>query len=350
MKTIKLLDCTLRDGGYINNWNFGEKHIRDTILSLEKSGVDILETGFIRSESTDSSRTVFARIEDINSLIPNKKVGITYAAMAEATKPVEAETVAERSCQSVDAIRVIIWKDKHDENGRLVDALQEGYEYCKIFADKGYELFVQPARTEQYSDEEFIHMLKMYSRLNPKAVYIVDSWGTMYPKDVLHYLELADKHLAPEVSIGFHGHNNMMQAFANSMAFIEAEVDRELILDASVFGIGRGAGNLNSEIIAHYLNEKAGKEYDIKAFFEVYEHTVKEIRQNHVWGYTPAYFMSAFYHANPQYATWYGVEHDVDSLCINDIMKMISPKDKVLYTASKAQRFLDDFQAKCDED
>ncbi len=336
MKTIKLLDCTLRDGGYINDWNFGKEHIDRTISFLEKSGVDILEIGFIRDEPSNPDRTVFRSIEEITSLIPNKKQNIMYTAMAEATKPVPMEWILPRNESSVDAIRVIIWKDKHDSYGNIVDALHEGFDYCKGFVDKGYDLFVQPARVEQYSDEEFVAMLDLYSQLNPKAIYIVDSWGTMYPDEVLHYTKLADAHLRPGISLGFHGHNNLMQAFANAVDFIHLDTDRELILDSSVYGIGRGAGNLNSEIIAKYLNGKEGKSYNVRFFFEIYEDMVKELSRKYIWGYSPAYFMSAYHHANPQYATYYGCEHDLESTIINSILENMNAEDKVLYTAEKA--------------
>lgn len=344
MKSIKLLDCTLRDGGYINDWRFGRDHIDDTIHVLENSNIDILEVGFLRDEPSNADRTVFHSVEEIENIIPNKKKGLLYAAMVEVFRPIPIEMVSPRNEKTVDMIRVIIWKDRHDEEGKLVDALQEGYEYCKSFVDKGYDLYVQPARVEQYSDEEFVRMLKLYRGLHPKAIYIVDSWGTMYSEDVLHYLKLADENLPSNISIGFHGHNNMMQAFSNAVDFIHYNTDRELILDASVYGMGRGAGNLNTEIIAKYLNETEGKRYDVKAFFEIYENTIKELRKKYIWGYSPAYFMTAYHHANPQYGTWYGDREDVGSTEIDSILYAASDEDRVMYEASKAQRFLNEYR------
>lgn len=343
--TIKLLDCTLRDGGYINNWVFGKEKIQDTIKSLESANIDILEVGFIRNEPEDNNRTVFNSIEGITELIPNKKKNITYAAMAEVFRPIPMELVSKRSEKTIDAVRVIIWKDKHDENGNVIDALQEGFEYCKGFVDRGYELFVQPARVEQYTDKEFVDMLDLYSQLNPRAIYIVDSWGTMYSKDVLHYLKLADKHLPKSISIGYHGHNNMMQAFANAVEFINEDINRELILDSSVYGIGRGAGNLNTELMAKFLNENYNKKYDIRSFFEIYENMIKDLQKKYVWGYTPAYFISAFHHANPQYATWYEIENQTKSIDIFDILSDMAEDDKVLYESKKAREYLDKYNS-----
>lgn len=343
MKQIKLLDCTLRDGGYINDWRFGKDNINTTICELERSGVEVIDLGFLKNEPLDEDRTVYNSVEALSAFIPNKKPGIIYAAMAEAFRPMPLELVCEHNENTVDVIRVIIWKDKHDENGNIVDALQEGYEYCKIFAEKGYKLYIQPARVEQYSDEEFINMLNLYSKLNPLAIYIVDSWGTMYSDGVLHYLRLADKVLDKKIAIGFHGHNNMMQAFGNAVDFLNSGINRELIVDSSVFGIGRGAGNLHSEIIAKYLNEYEGKEYCVETFLKIYEKYIKEMRKTYTWGFTPAYFMTAAYHANPQYGTYYGITNEIDSTIIDQILKNMSEEDRVLYSKNKAEEYLRKF-------
>ena len=343
MKQIKFLDCTLRDGGYINDWKYGKEHIKRTINSLEETNPEILELGFIKDEPYNEDRTVFNAPSQIAALIPNKKPDILYTAMIECVNPIPLEKLPPRNENDIDAIRVIVWKDMHDSNGNVVDALHMGYEYCKGIVEKGYQLFVQPARVDQYTDEEFINMINLFQPLNPKALYIVDSWGTMYADKLLRYLALADKTLNKDIAIGYHGHNNMMQAFANAIAFINADVDRTLILDASVYGIGRGAGNLNSEIIAKYLNENEGKSYRLSPFFDVYEDCVKDIYDEFKWGYMPAYFMTALHHCNPQYGTYYGIKHNLTSIEIDGVLGTITDEDKVMYSADKAQKYYENY-------
>lgn len=97
MKKIKLLDCTLRDGGYINNWDFGEEHIESTIHLLEKANIDILELGFLRDEASNPNRTIFQTTKEVNSLIPEKKKGLLYAAMTEVFRPVPMENIEEKN-------------------------------------------------------------------------------------------------------------------------------------------------------------------------------------------------------------------------------------------------------------
>ncbi len=340
MKRLKLLDCTLRDGGYINDWRFGEENIRNTIRELESSGAEILDLGFIKNEPLDFNRTVYNSIEALSVFFPSKKPEITYAAMSEAFRPMTPELICKHSEKTVDVIRVIIWKDRHDTEGNVVDALKEGYEYCRMFADKGYKLFIQPARVEQYNDQEFIDMLQLYSTLDPIAIYIVDSWGTMYSDGVIHYLRIADEVLNKKIALGFHGHNNMMQAFGNAVDFINSGVDRELIIDGSVYGIGRGAGNLHSELIGKYMNENKGKNYNITAFINIYENLIKGIRHNYCWGFSLAYYLTATYHANPQYGTYYGIKKNVDNRTIEIILKNMPVEDRILYTPEKAEDYL----------
>lgn len=340
---IKLLDCTLRDGGYINNWEFGLDNIKKSITELENAGVDIIELGFLKNESYQNDRTVFNSVNQIKELIPSKKKGIDYAAMIEVVNPIPLEMVEERTDDGIDIIRVIVWKTKHDENGNVVDALEEGYNYCKGIVEKGYKLCVQPARVDQYTDEEFIKMLNMFKTLNPLAIYVVDSWGTQNSNQIMHYVDLADSILEENIAIGYHGHNNMMQAFHNAVEFISKNYKRDIIVDASIYGIGRGAGNLNTEIFAKYLNDVKGTCYNTVPMVNIYEMYVKDIFNEHIWGYCIPYYLTAKYNCNPNYGEYYGMNLNLDSREIEDILQMLSAEDKVIYSKLKADKYYKDY-------
>lgn len=338
---LKLLDCTLRDGGYINNWEFGYETINDMIKELEKTNVDILELGFIKNEKYNKDRTVFNQIDQITKLIPYKRKSINYAAMIEVMNPIPIEKLAMRTPETVDTIRVIIWKTKfNEETGNFNDALQEGFEYCKGIVERGYNLCVQPARVDQYSDEDFVAMLKLYEELKPLAIYIVDSWGTQNVEQIMHYVNLADKNLGQDISIGYHGHNNMMQAFSTTMAFIHSGINRDLIVDGSVYGIGRGAGNLNIELFAKYLNETEEKAYELMPMIRVYQNYIKKIYDEHKWGYSIPYFLTAQHNVNPNYGEYYDVRMGLSPIEIDRILTVINEEDKILYTAKKAEMYM----------
>lgn len=340
---IKLLDCTLRDGGYINNWEFGHASIRDMIDQLEKTNVDILELGFLKDEAYDKNRTVFNNMGQISELLPEKKAGMEYAAMIEVVNPIPLEMLEKRTKDSVDIIRVIVWKTKHDEQGNIVDALNEGYEYCKGIVERGYKLCVQPARVEQYSDDEFIEMLKRFQELEPMAIYVVDSWGTQNTDQIMHYVDLANKNLKENIAIGYHGHNNMMQALGTASVFVKETKERDLMVDASVYGIGRGAGNLNLELFGKYLNDTFGKKYNLFPMFNIYEKYIKQIFKEHSWGYSISYYLTAEYQCNPNYGEYYSQELGLSELQIEKILSELTEEDRILFARKKARRYAEKY-------
>lgn len=336
MHNIQLLDCTLRDGGYINDWNFGIEAIGKTIHNLEESNIDILEIGFLKDEPYLRNRTVFNDMKQITNLISPKKAGLLYAAMIEVVNPIPLENVAVCSDETVDIIRVIVWK-------RL---LQEGFDYCKGIVEKGYKLCVQPARVDQYSYEEFENMVKQFSTLDPYAIYVVDSFGTQCIESLTPYFRIADELMPSHIHLGYHGHNNLMQAMEVAQAFVMMDFQRDIIVDASIYGMGRGAGNLNSELIANYLNVKHGKSYQPDKMLEIYDKYLKPIYQWCPWGYSLPYYLTAIYGCNPNYASYYDWELKLPTDDIRGILEIISDEDKVIYTKQKANEYLAKYRKK----
>lgn len=340
MSRIKLLDCTLRDGGYVNDWNFGADVIEKCIDNLEKSRADILEIGFLKDEKYNKDRTVYNDVDQISKQICPKKTNRLYAAMIEVVNPIPVDMLKPCSEDTIDMIRVIVWKTKRNKDGKEVDALQEGFRYCKEVAKKGYKLSVQPARVDQYSKEEFIDMINLFNAINPYAFYIVDSWGTQTPESIIKYIELADKHLNPSIAIGYHGHDNKSLALDISKEICHAKLDRDIIIDASVNGIGRGAGNLDSGTIARYLNKHHSKNYAPPYFDYVGGVFIAPIYNYAKWGRTLPFFMTAERNCNPNYAQYYDFELHLPMEDIEGILDMISDEDKIIYSEKTAKKYL----------
>lgn len=333
MKKIHLLDCTLRDGGYINDWRFGEVAIGNMIEKLENTNVDILELGFLKNEPYQPGRTVFNDVKQISGILPNKKENIRYAVMIEVVNPLPLYRLEEAQNTDIDIIRIIVWK-------RM---LKEGFEYCKGVAQKGYRLCVQPARVDQYSDEEFVEMIKLFNQLNPLAIYVVDSWGTQTSKSLLHYMNLADENLADGIALGYHGHNNLMQAYQVAVDFINAGYDRDIIVDASVYGIGRGAGNLNLELISRYMNEELGKSYSIEPMIEIYSKYLQNIFEECPWGFSMPHYITAIHNCNPNFGAYYDREKNLSAVDINNIISNIPLEERIIYTDEKAEQYMDQY-------
>lgn len=343
MGEIYLLDCTLRDGGYINDWDFGEDVLSGILAGVERTGVEVMELGFLKNEPHKEGRAVFNTMAQVKEFIKKKKSGLQYAVMSELVNPVPLDRLERADGGGADIIRMILWKTKRLPDGRVVDALDEGYEYCRGIVERGYRLCVQPVRVNQYSDEEFITIIRRFSVLEPMAFYVVDSWGTQNGEGVLHYMRLADQHLPEKTVLGYHGHNNMMQALSVSQAALKEGFKRTLMIDASVYGIGRGAGNLNLELIAKYLNEQYGKHYDLTAMLEIYEKYIKEIYRRETWGYSIPYFLTASYNCNPNYARYLGSELKLEADCIRYVLTHLPPEGRIIYSKSEADFYIKEY-------
>ena len=336
---IKVLDCTLRDGGYINNWRFGYYEIKSIINEMEKTNIDILEIGFLKDEPYQADRTIFNSISQISRLISNRKNKMQYAAMIEAASPIPVNQIEPCSKETIDIIRVVIWKTKYDKYGNIVNNLMDSYEYCRHIVEKGYKLCIQPARIDQYTYEEFISMIKLFETLNPMAIYIVDSWGILNIEQILKYVKIADENMKQEIAIGYHGHNNMMQVFASAAEFICYSTNRDLIVDGSIYGIGRGAGNLNLEIFVKYLNNKGYKKYQMEPIYRIYEKYISRIYEKHKWGYNFYYLLTAIYHCNPNYAEYLGNKKNISVSEFENILRIMNEKERIIFSKEKADEY-----------
>lgn len=285
---VKILDCTLRDGGYVNDWQFGDDNAKDICRLISQTGVDYFEVGFIKLCDYVKDKIQFSEMSQIANLFKPTKQKLSLIVEVGYGYPVSA--FPEHSEDTVDLVRVIMWK-------RM---LKEGLEYCRQLKQKGYEVSVQATRTEQYSLEEFADVCKMFSEINPDALYIVDTFGLLTKEKLLEYAIVADQNLASGIRLGYHAHNNMQQAFSNAVAFMEHPWNHDIMLDASVYGMGRGAGNLCLELLLQYMNEKGGK-YDVAPLYEVMDKYLMPFYEKSPWGYSMPYQLSAINGRNPSY-------------------------------------------------
>ena len=316
MNKIKILDCTLRDGGYINDWGFTNTQIQKIINSLEKSNVDIIECGYLNFKNgQDLNSTLFKNINQIDNFIKpsnlsTKVVMINFLDFDPKNLPLCNET-------SVKGIRLAFHKkDIHE-------AIKNAY----LIKEKGYELYFQPMISKNYSDLEFLELLQKVNKLDPYAFYIVDSFGSMSLKEFTRYVNLADNNLNEKIALGYHSHNNMQLAFSNAISLCMARLNRDIILDSSIYGIGRGAGNLNTELIFDFMNKTFNTNYQTIPLLEVIDDFLNSLMHENPWGFSPAQFLSAAFNCHPNYATYL---INKNTKHITEISQMLSliPSDK----------------------
>lgn len=320
MGEVLLLDCTLRDGGYTNNWMFGENVIAEFSKRMSKTGIDILEVGFIRNENDCRDRAVWNDLDMVSESIKPLTDEVQYAVMAEMFNPLPIDRIAIHTEDKVSIIRVIVWK-------RL---LKEGFEYCKQLIEKGYKVCVQPDRVNQYSPEEFRDMILLFNQIDPYAIYVVDSNGLLDKTELMGYFKIANEFLDSDIKLGYHGHNNKLQAIGAAEDLVEEQFNRDVIIDASIYGIGRSSGNLNIEIFAEYMNKHWGKKYDIREILSLYDDFIKPIFEQTSWGYSVGTFITAYHGCNPNYTNFFK-EKGITVPKFYDFIQNLSDHDKVIF-------------------
>lgn len=320
--STQILDCTLRDGGYVNDWRFGKKTIISILDKLEKANIDIIECGFLTRMVQEEACSLFNSIEQIEEVLPKKERTAMYVAMiAIGEKELHPSELSPYDGKSIEGIRLTFHKEEIDK------AIQ----WAGIIMDKGYKVFMQPVGTVFYSDLELLQLVEKMNRLRPYAFYIVDTLGSMYRNEVSHRFYLIDENLNPAIQLGFHGHNNLQLAFSNAQVLGKIQTKRTLILDSSVNGMGRGAGNLPTELITQYINRNIASRYDVTMVMDIYDEYIAAIRKDFEWGYSVPYHIAASNVCHPNYAAYLINKQTLTMKDIEKIIQLIPKEYKILY-------------------
>lgn len=329
MGKISLLDCTLRDGGYVNNWDFGKDTITGFGKKIAKTGIEFYEIGFLKGDSYDENKSVFSCINDVNNVIAPKSDSLVYLGMLDMSAPLPYDRITPRTSETIDGIRLIFKKDKIDE----------AYEYSKYILKQGYMLFVNLVGTDSYSDSEFIDTINKFNSLNPYGLAIVDSFGMIKRKQFLRLVYLADNNLNDDIALCYHAHNNLQQAFGNAESLVELNLKRDIVIDACVFGMGRGAGNLNLELFAEYMNENYDTEYKIEPMLEIMDEYLNDIYKDRFWGYSLPLYLSANNGCHPNYAIYLAEKGTLTVKAFNGLLKSIPECDKARFSKENAEKY-----------
>lgn len=318
MNQVKLLDCTLRDGGYAVKWTFGHNTIVNIYSRLISAGIDIIELGYLRDwEAFDINRTSLPRVSDFDKVfdlpIENRPMLVAMIDLGNC----RIENICDASETLIDGIRLTFKKTRIDEAMR----------FAKQIINKGYKLFLQSVSITDYTDAEYIELIGKINEVKPYAVSIVDTYGLMFDYDLMQYFRLLDHNLDPEIGIGYHPHNNFQMAFANAVETINGRARHPLIVDATVNGIGKDSGNCCTELMAHYLNENFGRSFQISHLLEIIDSELSKLRERLTWGYSFIGFISATNRCRTEYTKYLLNKKTLSIASINTILSRID-RDK----------------------
>lgn len=261
----------------------------------------------------EDGKTVYLNSEDAKRFIPKEKNGCLFTVLADCSR-YSVSNLDKCDGTSIDAVRECFFKG---ERSRAV-------ENCKVIKDKGYKCFVQPVDILGYSDAELIDFLQEINNVEPYCLSIVDTFGSMYQDDLHRIFEIINHNLIPTCKVGFHSHNNMQMSNALSQEFIRMTYGkREIVVDGTISGMGRGAGNTPTELIAQYLVSQREYNYDIDAILDLIDDYMDNIRTKCSWGYSTPYFIAGCYGAHVNNIAYLTQKNSIRSKDIRYILNKI---------------------------
>jgi len=277
---IKVFDCTIRDGGLVNNFHFTDDFVRGVYNTCVEAGIDYMEIGKNNSTSLMSTEEFgawnFCKEEDIRRIVGSNDTNLKIAVMSDIGRTVNEELLPKKD-SVVDMIRIATY----------IHQIPQAIELANQAHDKGYETTINIMAVAKVDEQELDEALELLSKTNVDVIYIADTFGSYYPTQIkelaLKYTSVASK---VGKQIGIHAHNNIQLAFANT---IESKNNGVTFLDVTISGLGRGAGNCAMELLIGYLNNP---KYKLTPVIEFIENFIVPLEKELDWGYSIPYMIA----------------------------------------------------------
>ncbi|MBD5506734.1 MAG: nucleoid-structuring protein H-NS [Lachnospiraceae bacterium] len=299
---IKVVDCTLRDGGLVNDFFFTDEFVKDLYQANIKAGVDYMEFGYKASKDMFDVKKFgkwkFCDDKDIRAVVGDNKTDMKIAVMADVGRCDFKRDILAKKDSPVDLVRVATY----------INTIPAAIEMIEDCTKKGYETTVNIMAISKSNEVDIDAALELLCQSSVGTVYLVDSYGSLYPEQVRRlsekYLEVADKY---GKKVGIHAHNNQQLAFANTT---EAVIKGVSYLDATVSSLGRGCGNCPSELLLGFLKNP---KYNINPILQFIEKHIVPLRESGLkWGYDVPYLLTGILNQHPKSAIQFSKEDRKD--------------------------------------
>lgn len=300
---IKVIDCTIRDGGLMNDSHFSKKTVRNVYKALNESGIDIIELGYRNSKKLFPPDQFgiwrFTPDEALREIMDGIEPKTKLAVMMDAHKA-DSDDLKPKEQSPVDMVRVATYVKDIDKAIKIVnDAHSKGYETAINIMAISHSI--------EWELEEALHQIEEETKV--AACYIVDSFGALYSEDIDYYIKKYQKYLHTK-EVGVHCHNHMQLGFANT---IEGIIKGANYLDATIFGLGRAAGNCPLELLISFLKNP---KFDILPVFDVISTEILPMQKEMQWGYHIPYMIAGILDIHPEQAMEY-IKNEKDPDKIN---------------------------------
>lgn len=316
IKNVKVIDCTLRDGGHLNNWGFSTDFAARVVSAVSETNLPYIEVGYVSTKGTfpGAGKWRYSEEKDLRAVVPSD-VQTKIAVMGDIGK-IRKEDFLPKDESIVDIVRLAFYP------GHAEEAIVLGHELL----DMGYEVYLNLMGIVCYTKPELEDTIRLLFDCRVPNVVVSDSFGSLMPSQVQDLVRLFAKGTGKKV--GYHAHNNLEMAFANSMAAVEAGAAS---IDATVYGMGRGAGNLPLEVILAYLYHTENVPVNLVPLLELIETDFVKLKQELKWGYHLHYMISGLLKCHPNYASALLEEYKMDMTSVWANLVEISRKNPVKY-------------------
>ena len=318
MDNLKILDCSLRDGGYYNKWDFSEKFIDNYIKNISNLPFDFVEIGYVSVNGNE----YFGQIRYIDKHLIDKckELGIKVAVM------IDVKSIDNNLIANINSIKNDVDLFRFAVNYELIDESLNNISKLKLPKEKIAINLMYLSRW--INNKDFLNKILKIEKV--KYLYLVDSYGSVFPDDVAKVFKFLSSNIK-DISLGFHPHNNLELAFANTLQSIKFGAT---IIDSTFYGMGRGAGNLKSEIILTYLNKKYQLDIDFDSL-DILNKSFIKLHEKYKWGVDYPFILSGFLDF-PQKDILYHI--DQKYLSLKSLVSIISQKnDKLIFGKNFSQ-------------
>ncbi len=298
-ETTKVMDCTVRDGGLMNKWQFSDEFVKAVYQGCVEAGIDYMEIGYKSSESAFSRDEVgpwkFCDDKDLRRIVGDNNTNVKLSAMADIGR-IDPEDIPQASDSLIDMMRVACYVHQVDKAVWLA-------EHCM---DKGYEVTINLMAVSKVNEHDLDEALADLAKSRVPIIYVVDSFGSMYCETIQHLVQKYKKAL-PGKELGIHAHNNMQLAMSNT---ITSMIEGATFLDTTMLGMGRGAGNCPTEILVAFLKNP---KYRLLPILDVIQKHIHPLQKDIDWGYHVPYLITGALNEHPRSAMkWMDSENKND--------------------------------------
>jgi 4-hydroxy 2-oxovalerate aldolase len=295
MNRLIFLDCTLRDGGYYNSWNFDHDLVQDYLFAVNDAGVDVVELGFrTLNKKGFKGACAYSTQSFIQSLEIPKEIELCVM--------INASEIIDDGKYNEYKLNQLFPQDSIPSNISIIRIASHTFEFVEalhavtFLNAKGFKVGFNLMQVSESESKELIHLAKEASKYPIDVLYFADSLGNMDSEKVQSVIDLFRSHWKGD--LGIHAHDNMSMGLSNSLYSLKKGVTW---VDSTVTGMGRGAGNVKTELLAIEISDLRNKKLNIKPLLSLITKKFKPLKEKYSWGTNPFYYLSGKNSVHPTY-------------------------------------------------